>query len=46
MNLAGAFKTIVFVIIGLFIFKLASGYISGKFPNSVTKAVDNVVQAA
>jgi hypothetical protein len=37
---------IVFVIIGLFIFKLASGWLASKWPNGVTKAVDTVVQTA
>jgi hypothetical protein len=46
MNLAGSFKTIVFIIIGLFVFKIASKWLASKFPNGVTKAVDTVVQTA
>ncbi len=46
MNLAGSAKTIIFIIIGIFIFKLASSALSKRFPNVVTNSVDKVVQAA
>jgi hypothetical protein len=46
MNLAGSAKMIVFIIIGLFIFKLASGWLSKKWPNVVTSSIDKVVQTA
>ena len=46
MNLAGSFKMIMFIIIGLFVFKMGSGYLSKKFPNVVTSSIDKVVQTA
>ena len=46
MNIAGSAKLIMFVILGLFIFKLASRYLASKWPNAVTNAVDTVVQTA
>jgi len=46
MNIAGTFKMLVFIVIGLFIFKLGSSYLSSKFPNVVTSSIDKVVQTA
>lgn len=46
MKLAGTMKLIIIVVVGLFILKIASAWLSKKFPNAVTSAVDTVVQTA
>lgn len=46
MNLAGSAKMIVWIIIGLFIFKVGSAWLSKKWPNVVTSSIDKVVQTA
>lgn len=46
MKVMSIVKLIVVVIVGLFVFKMASKYMASKFPNVVTNAVDTVVQGA
>lgn len=46
MKLAGTLKLLILVVVGLFILKIASGWLAKKFPNAVTKSVDTVVQTA
>jgi hypothetical protein len=46
MGLASILKLLAVVIIGLFVIKLGSKYLSGKFPNKMTNAADAVIQAA
>lgn len=37
-------KLLLIVVVGLFVLKFFSKFLVQKFPNSVTQAVDNVVQ--
>lgn len=46
MHISGLVKLVLIVIVGLFLFKLASKWLAGKWSNPVTRAVDTVVQAA
>lgn len=38
-------KTLLIVVIGLFVLKMLSGYVTSKWPNKVTNAVNTVIQA-
>ncbi len=44
-GLLAAIQTILFVMIGIFLVKLATKAMATKFPNRVTKAIDNVSEA-
>lgn len=39
-------KWVVFIVIALFLVKLFMGYVTSKWPNAVTNAVNTVVQSA
>ncbi|MCL6443359.1 MAG: hypothetical protein K6T83_07875 [Alicyclobacillus sp.] len=45
-DVMGYLKLIAVVIIGIFIFKILTGALANRWPNSVTNAVNRVVQAA
>lgn len=46
MRLTPILKLLFVVVVGLFILKLASKFLAGKFPNAVTNAMDSVIQTA
>ena len=46
MRLTPILKLLFVVVLGLFILKIFSKYLTAKFPNAVTGAIDTVVQSA